>query len=108
MKTDSQSAGSPVTLAVLESAAVDPTQFPARRALTGTTDDDDAPGDEHARENEAAARERSEDTETPEEFGYDREESRLFAAQVSSRERTSLVSRGDAAAPFSDGGSARS
>jgi len=55
-------------MAALEAAAVDPTQFPALRASTGTADDDDAPGDEHARENEAAASEMSEDTETPEEF----------------------------------------
>jgi hypothetical protein len=65
---DPQIATSPASIAALESAAVDPTQFPALRASTGTADDDDAPGDEHARENEAAARETSEDTETPEEF----------------------------------------
>lgn len=68
----------PAPTAALESAAVDPTQFPALRALTGTVDDDDAPGDEHVRENEAAARETSEDTEAPEEFGREGEESRLF------------------------------
>jgi len=65
---DPQNASSPESTVALESAAVDPAQFPALRASTGTADDDDAPGDEHARENEAAASEMSEDTETPEEF----------------------------------------
>ena len=65
-----------IAFSALEMAADDPTQFPALRASTGTVDDDDAPGDEHARENEAAAREMSEETETPEEFGREREKVR--------------------------------
>jgi hypothetical protein len=52
----------------LETTVFDPLQFPAPRASTGTTDDADAPGDEHEGENEASSRETNEDMETPEEF----------------------------------------
>jgi len=41
---------------------------------TGTVDDDDDPSDERDDENEAPVRERSESTETPEEFEVDDED----------------------------------
>ena len=40
------------------------------RSSTGTVDDDDEPEDEHDGENEAPEREKSDDTELPEEFAH--------------------------------------
>jgi hypothetical protein len=50
----------------------DPT--PLEHPTTGTVDDDDDRDDEHADENEAAVREKSERTESPEEFEIDDED----------------------------------
>lgn len=55
-------------IAALEMEVNDPSQFPTPHASTGTVDDEDAPGDEHDGENEASARETSDETEAPEEF----------------------------------------
>ena len=46
----------------------------SRNPASGTPDDDDDRDDEHAGENEAAVRERDENTEAPEEFGVDDED----------------------------------
>ena len=50
----------------------DPT--PLEHPTTGTVDDDDDRDDEHADENEALVREKSERTESPEEFEIDNED----------------------------------
>jgi hypothetical protein len=47
--------------------------FPIPPSTTGTVDDDDAPADERASENEAMLRETNDSTETPEEFERDDE-----------------------------------
>ena len=47
---------------------------PLEHPTTGTVDDDDDRDDEHANENEAPVREKSERTETPEEFEIDDED----------------------------------
>lgn len=47
---------------------------PIERPTTGTVDDDDDRDDEHADENEAPVRERSDRTESPEEFKIDDED----------------------------------
>lgn len=57
-----------------ESPAAVPSQFPVRRASTGTVDDDDEPEDEHDAENEASERESSDDMELPEELERDDED----------------------------------
>jgi hypothetical protein len=46
----------------------------SRNPASGTPDDDDDRDDEHAGENEAAVRERDENTEAPEEFSVDEED----------------------------------
>lgn len=51
-----------------------PSNLPALRPSTGTVDDDDEPEDEHEGENEAPDREKSDDTELPEEFERDDED----------------------------------
>jgi hypothetical protein len=50
-----------------------PRRFPEpdTHPITGTRDDDDDPGAEHARENEARERAVSDQTEAPEEFETD-------------------------------------
>jgi hypothetical protein len=50
----------------------DPT--PLEHPTTGTVDDDDDRDDEHEGENEAAVREKSDRTESPEEFEVDDED----------------------------------
>ena len=50
----------------------DPT--PLEHPTTGTVDDDDDRDDEHANENEAFVREKSDRTESPEEFEIDDED----------------------------------
>jgi hypothetical protein len=50
----------------------DPT--PLEHPTTGTVDDDDDRDDEHAGENEASVREKSDRTESPEEFEVDDED----------------------------------
>jgi hypothetical protein len=47
---------------------------PLEHPTTGTVDDDDDRDDEHADENEALVREKSERTESPEEFEIDDED----------------------------------
>jgi hypothetical protein len=47
---------------------------PLEPPTTGTVDDDDDRDDEHADENEALVREKSERTESPEEFEIDDED----------------------------------
>jgi hypothetical protein len=47
---------------------------PFEHPTTGTVDDDDDRDDEHANENEAPVREKSERTESPEEFEVDDED----------------------------------
>jgi hypothetical protein len=51
-----------------------PSDFPIPHPTTGTVDDDDAPADEHASENEAMVRETSDSTETPADFERDDED----------------------------------
>ena len=46
----------------------------SRHPVSGTPDDDDDRDDERPGENEAAVRERDENTEAPEEFGVDEED----------------------------------
>ena len=68
MKTSSAGAGDvPATV---------PSLFPEQGPTTGTVDDDDEPEDEHFGENEASVRETRDDTEAPEEFERDDEDSR--------------------------------
>jgi hypothetical protein len=53
------------------SPATAPDDFVAPQRTTGTADDDDDPGDEHARENEASVHAINERIEAPEEFEID-------------------------------------
>jgi hypothetical protein len=48
--------------------------MPVEHPATGTVDDDDDRDDEHAGENEAPVRETDENTESPEEFEVDDED----------------------------------
>jgi len=48
--------------------------MPVSCPSTGTVDDDDEPADEHVGENETPSRDRSEQTEAPEEFERDDED----------------------------------
>ena len=51
--------------------ATAPDDFVPPQRTTGTADDDDDPGDEHARENEASVHAMNERIEAPEEFEID-------------------------------------
>ena len=51
-----------------------PAQVEFPKSSTGTVDDDDEPEDEHDGENEAGERETRDDTEAPEEFRRDDED----------------------------------
>lgn len=53
------------------SPATAPDDFVPPQRTTGTADDDDDPGDEHARENEASVHAMNERIEAPEEFEID-------------------------------------
>jgi hypothetical protein len=57
-----------------EIAAQWPSDFPIPPLTTGTVDDDDDPAHERSAENEAAVREKNENTDAAEEFQYNDED----------------------------------